>query len=275
MMAFVCKIDETQQQSPEERQALDRMLDPRVEWDAVMGLEFLGYQTAKIGVRTMLLVSYEMPRILYAADGFERILPGSAAQRARDLGCILAYGDEHSHTGRKRRPPVDVDELVKRWHETLVGLAVAHDKDGVDHYEAAVEECLTPILTSPIKQLREFGPKLLAALKADPAVPYLIWRAYEVWVEQMQDAADEAITVLKKDLAADIVRLVEEDAKAQLPDALIHALMWRSPEKLEKVKEVVIEEKAAGRKTRLKGRESCLFLEAGGTEAAPAISIQV
>lgn len=268
MAAFICKIDETQQEFPTEER-LDRILDP------LIGLDFAGYRIAKVGIRTMLQVSYEIPRLFYAADGIARILPGSAAQRLRDLGAILAYGDQHSHTGRKRRTPVDVDELVKKWHVTLVGLAMAHDKDGVDHYEAAVEECLTPILTSPIKQLREFGPKLLAALKADPAVPYLIWRAYEVWVEQMQEAPDEVITVLKKDLAADIVRMVEEDAKAQLPDAMIHALMWRSPEKLEEVKQVVAEEKAAGRKTRLKGRESCLFLEAGGTEAVPAVRIQV
>ena len=69
--------------------------------------------------------------------------------------------------------------------------------------------------------------------------------------------------------------MVEQDAKDQLPDAMIRALQWRSPEKLEQVKEVVAKEKAAGRKTRLKGRESCLFLEAGGTEEQPEVCVQV
>ena len=170
---------------------------------------------------------------------------------------------------------MDVDELVKRWHETIVGLAMAHDKDGVDRYESAVEECLSPILTAPVKQLREFGPKLLKSLKADTSVPYLIWRAYEVWIDQMDKATDEDIVTLKKDLAADIVKMVEEDAKAQLPDAMVRALMWRSPDTLEKVKEVVTEEKAAGRSVRIKGRESCLFLEAGGTEAHPKVCVQI
>ena len=91
----------------------------------------------------------------------------------------------------------------------------------------------------------------------------------------MDKATDEDIVTLKKDLAADIVKMVEEDAKAQLPDAMVRALMWRSPDTLEKVKEVVTEEKAAGRSVRIKGRESCLFLEAGGTEAHPKVCVQI
>ena len=170
---------------------------------------------------------------------------------------------------------MDIEDLVKKWHATILGLAVAHDKDGVDRYEAAVEECLSPILTAPVKQLREFGPKLLESLKADKAVPYLVWRAYEVWIEQMEKAPDEDIRVLKQDLAADIVKMVEEDAKAQLPDAMIRALMWRSPSTLQEVKEVVTKEKEAGRGVRIKGRESCLFLEAGGTADRPEVCVQI
>ncbi len=30
--------------------------------------------------------------------------------------------------------------------------------------------------------MREFAVKLRDALKADPAVPYLVWRAYETWI---------------------------------------------------------------------------------------------
>lgn len=269
-------VDETRESQEERREALDRLLDPRVvDFGAAEGLDKLADEFGKIGVRTLLLGSYDIPKIFYAAEGLARILPGSAPQRIRDLGCMIAYSDQHSHTGRKRRPPMDIDELVKKWHATIVGLAVAHDKDGVDRYEAAVEECLSPILVAPVKQLREFGPKLLESLKADPAVPYLVWRAYEVWIEQMKDAPDEDIKVLKQDLAADIVKMVEEDAKAQLPDAMIRALMWRSPSTLQEVKEVVTEEKKAGRGVRIKGRESCLFLEAGGTEERPQVCVQI
>ena len=55
----------------------------------------------------------------------------------------------------------------------LTGLATAHDKDAADRYEAAIEECLTPILAAPIKQVREFYPKLLKALKENPLVRIL------------------------------------------------------------------------------------------------------
>jgi hypothetical protein len=280
--AFVCKIDETQQGNPEDHFLEDEIRDVRERIDekpdnaiAETAMGLVAQMEAKIGVRSLLMAAYNIPQAFYSCEGMARIVRGSAPQRLRDLGCIIKYADEHSHTGRKRRPPVDIDALVKKWHVTIVGLAVAHDKDGVDRYEAAVEECLTPILSAPVKQLREFGPKLLESLKADTAVPYLVWRAYEVWIEQMKDAPDEDIKVLKQDLAADIVKMVEEDAKAQLPDAMIRALMWRSPSTLQEVKEVVEEEKKAGRGVRLKGRESCLFLEAGGTVEQPRVCVQV
>ncbi len=46
-------------------------------------------------------------------------------------------------------------------------------------------------------------------------------------------------------------------------------------ETLAKVKEVVEEEHAQGKKARLRGRESCLFIEAGGTEEDPAVCVQL
>jgi hypothetical protein len=274
-MAFACKIDEAQQGTAEDREALDRFLEPKDDLIPTTALDKLAYEAQRVGIRSMVLSSYEIPRIFYSAEGLATILPGSAAQRTRDLGCMVYYSDRHSHTGRKKRPLVNIEDLVEKWRVTIVGLAMAHDKDGVDRYEAAVEECLTPILTAPVKQIREFGPKLLEALKADKSVPYLIWRAYEVWIDQMKDAPDEDIKTLKKELATDIVSMVEDDAKAQLPDAMIRALMWRSPATLQEVKEVVETEKAAGRGVRIKGRESCLFLEAGGTEQQPQVCVQI
>jgi hypothetical protein len=96
-----------------------------------------------------------------------------------------------------------------------------------------------------------------------------------MWVEQMKGLPDEDIKVLKTDLAKEIVDMVEDDAKRDLPAAMVRALQWRSPEQLEKVKQVVQTEKEAGRPVHLRGRESCLFLEAGGTEEAPEVCIQV
>ena len=170
---------------------------------------------------------------------------------------------------------MDVDAMVKKWHPAIVGLATAHDKDAADRYEAAIDSLLMPLLRAPVKQLREFAPKLLASLKSDPTVPYLVWRGYEAWTEQLPNAPDEEIKELKADIARDIVEMVEDDAKRDLPEAMIRALMWRSPSALEQVKTVVAEEKEAGRAVRLRGKESCLFLEAGGTESQPAVCIQV
>jgi len=222
------------------------------------------------GVRTMMLSSYDIPKAFYAG-----MTKWSAAKRVGTLGCMLYYAVEIGHNGRKRRVKVNVDELTQRWKKMVVGLATAHTKDEADKMEANVEECLQPVLTMPIAQVRELAGKLADALELDPSVPYLVHRAYRVWIDQMKRAPDEEVKALKKQLAREIVDLVSEDAKAQLPDAMVRALMWRAPETLEEVKAVVQTEKAAGRSVRLKGRESCLFLEAGGTEDDPKVCVQV
>ena len=225
----------------------------------------------EIGVRSAVIASYEMPRFFY-----KTVDKKSAVRRMQTLGLMIWYSVKKGRTGRTKRTPMKVDELVAKWHVMIVGLAIAHDKDESDRYEAAVEDCLTPILAAPIKQVREFYPKLLKSLKDDPKVPFLVWRSYEIWIDQvLSKAPDEDIKHLKTDLAKEIADLVEQDVKDQIPQALVRALQWRSPETLEKVKTVVEREKAAGRPVRLRGRESCLFVEAGGDEHEPEVCVQI
>ena len=223
-----------------------------------------------VGIRSALIASYDVPR------GFYKVVSTGAASKLDKLGCLLYYAHELGYMGRKKRTPMDVDGLVKRWHKVVVGLATAHDKDEADRYEAAIEECLVPILAAPIKQVREFYPKLLASIKADPAVPFLVWRSYEIWVDMvLSKCKDEDIKQLKTDLAKEITELVEQDVKDQIPEQLMRALQWRNGETLEEVKAAVIEAKQKGHKPRLRGRESCLFLEVGGTEHNPQVCVQI
>jgi hypothetical protein len=224
-----------------------------------------------VGVRTAILHSYDLPKHFYA-----EVSGRSAVKLAGMIGCLLWYSLDRTRTGRTRRTPMDVDKLVKKWHEVLLGLAIAHDKDAADKYESMIDELLTPILSAPIRDIRAFYPKLMTSLKNDPKVPFLVWRGYEVWVEgYIAKAQDEEIVELRTHLAKQIADLVDQDVKDQIPEALIAALQWRSTEQLMEVKDVVEREKAAGRKTRLKGRESCLFLHAGGTEENPEVTIQI
>jgi hypothetical protein len=224
---------------------------------------------AKEGIRTTILNSYHIPMGFY-------LIIGKAAKTLDTLGSLIYYGLELGYMGHTKRSLMNVDAVVQHWRTVIVGLATAHDKDEADRYEAAVDECLTPILSAPIKQIRDFYPKLLAALKDDPAVPFLVWRGYEIWIEMViSKAPDEDIKQLKADLAKEIADLVEKDVKDQLPDALIRALMWRSAETLEKVKAAVTESQTRGEKARLRGRESCLFLEVGGTLDNPAVCVQI
>jgi hypothetical protein len=222
------------------------------------------------GARTLLIDSYEIPRHFYS---WQR---GGAAYRMRDLGAMFYYASVVcKRMGHKKRIPMDVDKLVEAWSVAVVGLAVAHDKDEADRHEASIDSILTPLLAAPIKQVREFAPKLMERLKNDPQVPFLVWRPFEIWMDMVNKAPDEGVKELKTQLARDIADIVEEDLKPQLGEALVRALQWRSPEKLEEVRKVVEREKEKGNAPRLRGRESCLFMECGGTDEEPEVCVQI
>lgn len=237
------------------------------------------------GVRSLMLAAYSVPKDLYIRgipraepawlEWSARICDGSAAFHLSQLGCLVHYADQNNKGSRKRRVRMNVDVLLESWQRLVVGLATAHSKDEADRFEAAVEECLNPILAAPVSQIRTFAFALAARLEADPKVPYLVHRSFSAWVEMMKDAPDEEVKELKTALAREIVDMVEDDARRDLPTAMVRALQWRNSDDLEKVKGVVASEKAAGRSVRLRGRESCLFLEAGGTENSPEVCIQV
>ena len=232
-------------------------------------------------VRTLWLMAYEIGRWYYQTPGGESIFitedtKRSAASRMRDLGSLMWYATLRKRGGRNRKLIMDVDDLVNKWHVAVVALALAHDKDEADRVEASIESCLSPLLSAPIKQIREFAPKLLEALKNDLKVPFLVWRGYERWIERVVAfAPDAGVRELKTELARQIAEIVEEDLKPQLGEALVRALQWRSPEQLEKVAAVVQSEKEQGRAPRLRGKESCLFMECGGTEDNPEVTIQI
>ena len=246
---IVCRIDETQQ---EEAPLLESLVAQ--------------------GLRTLALGAYDIGAYFYGRyDCYMRSWP-SPVHWVKELGCLCWYAVKHP--SRKRRVKMKVAEMVAKWKEAVVRLAVAHDKEEADRVEASIEELLTPLLSAPCKDIRQFAALLAAELMNDPKVPYLVWRAFEVWTAQMDASPDQEVKELKEGLAREIVEMVEKDAREQLPDAMIRALMWRSPERLEEVKAVVAEEKAAGRKVKLAGKESCLFLVAAeGTDREVCVQI--
>lgn len=234
------------------------------------------------GVRTLLMYSYYIGQHFFGR-GFEPIENRrtlSPVRWASEVGCWMwCYFDPKEkslNAPRTKRMPVNVEELVEKWKRLVVGLATAHDKDEADRYEAAIDECLTPLLKAPVKQVRAFAVKLRDALKTDPGVPYLVWRAYESWIDKVVlPAPDEDVMELKAELAQEIVSMVEDDAKRDLPAAMVRALQWRSSERLAEVRDTVAREKEAGRGARVRGRESCLFLEAGPNLEVPDVCIQI
>lgn len=203
------------------------------------------------GIRSELIDSSQIGQWLYDSGGPPNKMSG--------IGALLWYGVQHP--GTKRKKPVNVDKLIKKWVPVVTGLATAHDKEALDDYESQIDELLSPLLTAPVAQLREFAPKLVAALKAEPLVPFLVWRAFEVWIErQVMPAKDEGVIALKKHLATEIAELVEPQIQGDLVQALIGALQWRSEGTLKEIKKALKAGGEAEAKPKMVGRQSCLFL---------------
>jgi len=208
-----------------------------------------------IGIRSAILDSLEVPKWLFMERHFGR----SVQSHLGTAFVYICYGTVAPSRG-KEKTPVNVKELVDKWVPAVVGLTCAHDKQESDEWEAQVDELLKPLLSCPVKQLREFYHQLLAAMKAEPKCPFIVWRSLETWGECMVDGApDEGVKRLKKKLASEIVELCEEQVLPQFPEAMVRALMWRDPAQLEEVKAAV----KGGEKVRIRGRQSCLFMHVG------------
>jgi len=214
-----------------------------------------GPERKRAGLRRVVLAS------LGAGQALQAMVKGAPEQRARHFGAILRIlVNKICPPSTKPRTPMNVEQLADQWIEAVVGMCLAHDKDTYDAHDARADELLGPILAAPIKQVREFYHRLLAKMKADPRVPMLIWMGFEAWGEvAVKDAPDDGVKRLKNKLAGEIAELVEEPIRDQIPGAIKRALRWRDPETLKAIKEKL----QSGAKPKLRGRESCLFLEAG------------
>jgi hypothetical protein len=195
---------------------------------------------------------HEMPRRRETRTGYSRI---------REMAMLLAYGCET--WSRKKRIPLtmkDIDALVAKWVPVIRGLSIGHTKDEIDRCEFESEEHLAPLLTAPVRDIRVFFSKLVQALKADDSIPLFVWQMFEAYEETVvKRAPDEAVKQLKTEVARRVAELVEQAIKPDFKEALIGALQWRDVKALERIETEV----KAGAKPRLRGRESCLFLEAG------------
>lgn len=179
------------------------------------------------------------------------------------LSDVLGLFQYHSMfpTRRRRVPVKDMKGFVAMWVRLVKGISVSHNKSDVDECEFDLESAMIPILTAPVKELREFYKKLCVALREDPEVPFFVWSMFEAYGEAIiKPASRDEVVELKTKLAAEIAELVEGDIIPDLKSALIGALKWRAPEQLEAIKTAVTTKKA---KPRMVGRESCLFLEVG------------
>jgi len=200
--------------------------------------------------------------------GHFRHFGGSAPWDLESLAALLRYAlEDETPKSRKKRTPMDVDALVVKWVPIIRGLSSAHTKDEIDRCEFESETHLSPLLTAPVKQLREFFAKLVTALESDPTIPFFVHRTFAAYHEGIVKRAPDAdIKTLKTALATEIAEMVEKDVVPDIREAIIGALQWRSTSQLEDVKEAV----SSGAKPRLRGKESCLFLvvsKPDGTEA--------
>jgi hypothetical protein len=198
-------------------------------------------------------------------------------RKLRTLGLLLAYDDRRirdgSRGGRRRTRIVDIDGLVASWVDVLVGLTTAHDAQGHDGADFRTDELLGPLLVAPIADVRAFAERLAGKLEADPRVPYMVWRGYKRLVLPIFENRPVGDQVqLRADLAREVALMAERGIdRGELVDAIAGALQWRGPQTLGAVKEGL----QAGRKPRIRGRESCLFLELDGEDGEPVARVML
>lgn len=179
--------------------------------------------------------------------------------RLKRLALTIWYADQ---CGRMtwRTKPMDVDKLVDQWVTAVVGMCTSHTKDEFDAHDFRADELMSPILSAPIKQVRDFYHKLNIKLADTPGVPWMVTMGFTAWGKYaIDEAKDGGVKRLKNKLAAQIADLVELQVQDQIPEAIARALRWRDEETLQDVKQKL----EAGAKPKLVGRQSCLFLEVG------------
>lgn len=206
----------------------------------------------KGGIRSELIDSYQIGQWFYDVAG--------PPKKMESIGSLFYYCNTRPSRGL-RRNPVNVDRMIQKWVPVVTGLATAHDWNERDDFESQIDELLTPMLSAPVAQIREFAKKLLVALKAEPTCPLLVWRGFEVWIEKMVlPAEDEDIVKLKTEMAANIARMVEPQIKGDLVQALVGALQWRSESQLVEIEKALKEGGKPTAKRKITGKQSCLFL---------------
>lgn len=183
-------------------------------------------------------------------------------QEFSDMLSLLAYACEHPT--RRKRTPVDAMKMVETWVPLIRKLAVAHDIDEKDEASSSLDDALVPIISAPVGEIRLFYRTLIERLKDDPTIPWAIWRLFEFWGKNVLDkiTKDEELK-LKTELATRIA----QNSIALIPrsdwvESMVGALQWRSPERLEEINAAI----DAGEKPRVRGKESCLFLQVGEKE---------
>jgi hypothetical protein len=175
---------------------------------------------------------------------------------------FLAFACEHP--SRRKRTPMDVEKMVNDWLPLIRKLATCHDIDERDAASSQLDEYLTPIIAAPVVQIREFYRELVRRMKADPSVPWAVWKLFEFWGTNVLDKIEkEEVIGLKTELA----KRIAENSFAKIPRedwiaSMVGALQWRHPEKLEQIDNAL----KAGHKPRVRGKESCLFLAVGESE---------
>jgi len=159
---------------------------------------------------------------------------------------------------------MDVQKMVEQWLPLIKQLATAHDVDDRDAASSQLDEYLMPIIAAPVAQIREFYRELVQRMKADEAVPWAVWRLFEFWGENVLDKIEKEEVI---GLKTEIAKRIAENSFSQIPKedwiaSMIGALQWRDPERLKEI-EMKLE---AGHKPRVRGKESCLFLEVDNSQ---------
>lgn len=148
-----------------------------------------------------------------------------------------------------------IKDYAKKYYESLIAMLQSPDSGVWDTHEFQSQQ-LNSVLS--LKNFQKFRDFLKQEMDADPKCPWFV----KTQLLNLIMAPKNVPTEYDEDIAEEIMSMVCVGLKKSSPEvhrALVDSLKWRGSVELKRTLEAV--KKTPPEKRKLKGRESCVFIE--------------
>lgn len=156
-------------------------------------------------------------------------------------------------------PDKCIKDYAKKYYESLRAVLQSPEPGAWDTHEFQSQQ-LNSVLS--LKNAQKFSDFVKQEMDADPECPWFV----KTQLMKLLVSPKNVPTQYDEDLAEEIMSMVCVGLRKSSPEvhrALVDSLKWRGREELKRTLEAV--KKTPPEKRKLKGRESCVFIEAEET----------